>query len=98
MSAGLASPLPVVDDGSAPSITVRVRLFASYREAAGTSRLELQLPSSSRVGDLLDLLAERIPAVKAARGMTALNQEYVGPEAELHDGDEVAFIPPVSGG
>jgi MoaE-MoaD fusion protein len=77
---------------------LRVRLFASYREAAGTGRLEVPLPAGSRVGALLELLAERVPAVKTARGMIAVNQVYVGPEFELHDGDEVAFIPPVSGG
>ena len=81
-----------------PQICLRVRLFASYREAAGTARLEVPLPSGSRVGELLEVLAERVPAVKTARGMIAVNQVYVGPEFELHDGDEVAFIPPVSGG
>jgi len=82
----------------AQQICVRVRLFASYREAAGTARLEAPLPSGARVGDLLELLAERIPALKTARGMIAVNQTYVGSDVELHEGDEVAFIPPVSGG
>ena len=77
---------------------MRVRLFASYREAAGTSRLELSVPDSSRVGDLLALLGERVPALTAAKGMIAVNQEYVKADHVLHDGDEVAFIPPVSGG
>jgi MoaE-MoaD fusion protein len=75
-----------------------VRLFALYREAAGTARLDVAVPSGARVGDLLELLAERIPGLKAARGMIAVNQTYVGHDVELHEGDEVAFIPPVSGG
>ncbi|HYW89298.1 MAG TPA: molybdopterin converting factor subunit 1 [Chloroflexota bacterium] len=79
-------------------IDVRVRLFASYREAAGTARLDMTVPSGARVGDLLELLAQRIPALLAARGMIAVNQTYVGSDVELHEGDEVAFIPPVSGG
>ena len=82
----------------AQQISVHVRLFASYREAAGTARLETPLPTGSRVGELLELLAQRIPVLKAAKGMIAVNQTYVGTDVELHDGDEVAFIPPVSGG
>jgi MoaE-MoaD fusion protein len=77
---------------------VRVRLFASYREAAGTARLEAPLRSGATVNELTELLAVKIPALKTARGMVAVNQTYVGPDFELHDGDEAAFIPPVSGG
>jgi len=58
----------------------------------------MTVPSGARVGDLLELLAQRIPALLAARGMIAVNQTYVGSDVELHEGDEVAFIPPVSGG
>jgi molybdopterin converting factor small subunit len=50
------------------------------------------------VSDLIDLLAERLPALRAAPGMVAVNHTYVGPDFTLHDGDEAAFIPPVSGG
>jgi molybdopterin converting factor subunit 1 len=82
----------------AQQISIRARLFASYREAAGTARLDLSIPAGARVADLLDLLAERVPALKTAKGMIAVNQTYVGPDVELHEGDEVAFIPPVSGG
>jgi molybdopterin converting factor subunit 1 len=77
---------------------VRVRLFASYREAAGTNRLEAPLPQGARVSDLIELLAVNLPALKQAPGMVAVNHTYVQPDFELHDGDEAAFIPPVSGG
>jgi MoaE-MoaD fusion protein len=77
---------------------VRVRLFAAYREAAGARELEIPLASSSTVADLTNVLAARIPSLLTARGLVALNHTYVGPDAELHEGDEVAFIPPVSGG
>jgi molybdopterin synthase catalytic subunit len=83
---------------AATRITVHVRLFASYREAAGTNRLDTSLPASATVADLLDVLTPRIPALTRAKGMIALNQEYVTPTASLRDGDEVALIPPVSGG
>jgi MoaE-MoaD fusion protein len=77
---------------------IRVRLFASYREAAGTAKLEAPLPVGARVSDLVELLAVRVPALKTAPGMVAVNHSYVGPDFTLHDGDEAAFIPPVSGG
>ena len=83
---------------SEPRICVRVRLFASYREAAGTARLEVPLPDGARVSDLVDVVAVRLPALRQAPGMVAVNHTYVGPDFRLHDGDEAAFIPPVSGG
>ena len=77
---------------------MRVRLFATYREAAGTARLETPLPAGARVSDLVDVLAVRLPALRTAPGLIAVNHTYVGPDFTLHDGDEAAFIPPVSGG
>jgi sulfur-carrier protein len=79
-------------------ICVHVRLFASYREASGTNRLETPLPPGARVQDLLDILAAQLPALSRARGLVAVNQAYVAADTVLHDGDEVALIPPVSGG
>ena len=79
-------------------IRIQVRLFASYREAAGTNKLELPLDTGARVADLTRLLAPRVPSLLTARGLVAVNHEYVTPEYVLRDGDEVAFIPPVSGG
>jgi molybdopterin converting factor subunit 1 len=83
---------------SQPQICVRVRLFASYREAAGTSRLETALPAGARVSDLIAALAKEVPSLLATRGMVAVNHSYVGSDTLLSDGDEVALIPPVSGG
>jgi molybdopterin converting factor subunit 1 len=88
----------VAEAVSGTQICVRVRLFASYREAAGTNRLEAPLPAGARVSELIELLAVRLPALKTARGMVAVNHAYVTPDVKLHDGDEVALIPPVSGG
>ena len=42
---------------------IKVRLFASYREAAGTARLEAPLPAGARVSDLLEMLAINLPAL-----------------------------------
>jgi len=77
---------------------VNVRLFASYREAAGTSRLATPLPRGARVADLVELLSVRLPGLKKAPGMVAVNHTYVNADFSLTDGDEVALIPPVSGG
>lgn len=77
---------------------VRVRLFASYREAAGTGLLELDLPAQSRVLDVLTVLEQRFPSLSASQGLVALNQDYVARDAVIQAGDEVALIPPVSGG
>jgi molybdopterin converting factor subunit 1 len=74
---------------------VRVRLFAALRERAGASELELELPEGAVVGDALRRmsdLTEGLPVVMA------VNQEYADDRMELHGGDEVALIPPVSGG
>ena len=74
---------------------VRVRLFAGLRERAGADELELELPEGALVGDALErmrALTEGVPVVMA------VNREYADPESPLHGGDEVALIPPVSGG
>jgi MoaE-MoaD fusion protein len=74
---------------------VRVRLFAALRERAGAAEVELELPEGARVRDALarfGAIADGVPMVMA------VNQEYAGPEAELRPGDELALIPPVSGG
>ncbi len=81
-----------------PEIRVRVRLFATYREAARTGQLDAPLPAGARVRDLLASLHGRIPTLAAAPGLVAVNHEYVDLDVELHDGQEVALIPPVSGG
>lgn len=86
------------ETASPPKISVQVRLFASYREAAGASRLETSLVEGARVSDLVDELAKRLPALRATRGLIAVNHEYVSGDAVLKQGDEVALIPPVSGG
>ncbi len=96
LPAAFASILQAVSPST--QICVHVRLFASYREAAGTNRMDIPLASGGRVHDLLDLLSEQLPALVRAPGLVAVNHAYVNPDTELHDGDEVALIPPVSGG
>jgi molybdopterin synthase catalytic subunit/molybdopterin converting factor small subunit len=74
---------------------VTVRLFAVLRERAGAPEIELELPDGARVSDALDrisALTEGVPVVMA------VNREYAEPSLALHPGDEMALIPPVSGG
>ena len=81
--------------GYAPPVKVRVKLFAALREQAGTRERELELAEGAGVGDVwgaLGLGAE-------PRGLVyAVNRSYVDRETPLREGDEVAVIPPVSGG
>lgn len=78
---------------------IDVRLFASYREAAGVGRFDLELPGGATVRDAVARVAERHPAVgRGPRVLMARNREYVDADALLADGDELALIPPVSGG
>jgi molybdopterin converting factor subunit 1 len=73
-------------------------LFASYRESAGTNRLDATLATGATVQQLLNALEGRVPGLNQTRGLVAVNHTYVQRDAVLHDGDEVALIPPVSGG
>lgn len=78
---------------------VLVRLFASYREAAGVGRIDLELPAGATVRDAIAELARRHPLITEGRSLViARNREYVGVDETLADGDELALIPPVSGG
>src|SRR3954467_12097850 len=74
---------------------ITVRLFAQLRERAGAGSLELDLPDGARVRDALAAvgdLAAGLPVVMA------VNREYAGEDVALAPGDELALVPPVSGG
>jgi len=85
-----------------PRISVQLRYFAIYRQKLGRSSEERLVPSGMTVGELFGaVVAERpeiqVPALRAAT-MLMVNQEYAAPDQVLSDGDEVVFVPPVSGG
>ena len=81
---------------------VTIRFFAIYREKAKVDKIEIALEESITVRDLLEIVKERIPSIKdpvmEGKGMVAVNQEVAKPDTIVNDGDEVALIPPVSGG
>ena len=74
---------------------VKVRLFAMLRERAGAGELVLDLPEGARVGDALASLGELADGLPL---VMAVNREYADDETTLAPGDELALIPPVSGG
>jgi molybdopterin synthase catalytic subunit/molybdopterin converting factor small subunit len=76
-------------------MNVTVRLFAVLRERAGRGELELDLPDGARVADALAALEHLAPGVPL---VLAVNREYATPDAPLSPGDELAVVPPVSGG
>jgi molybdopterin converting factor subunit 1 len=84
----------------AVAIAVKARLFARLRELAGLESESLELPSGSTVADVYGALRKAHPALESDRNAVraALNQEFSDWDAIVADGDEVAFIPPVSGG
>lgn len=74
---------------------VRVKLFAGLRERAGDDELLVELPDGATTDDLLDSLGELTAGVRC---VVAVNREYAGPGTPISPGDEVALVPPVSGG
>jgi molybdopterin converting factor subunit 1 len=79
---------------------VNLLYFASFRDAAGRAEETRELPEGTRVVELWRSVAGQIPLLAGYPAMppAAVNHEYVSGETELHDGDEVAFLPPVAGG
>lgn len=76
---------------------VQVLLFALFREQAGQARLQLELPEGSTVADAKTLLEAQFP-LQLTGGLAAINERLAQPSDPLEDGDELAFLPPVSGG
>jgi MoaE-MoaD fusion protein len=78
---------------------VSVRLFAGLRERAGTDRLELELPEGARVADVLAAMAGTpVGELRPRECVVAVNREYAPADTPVSSGDEVALVPPVSGG
>ena len=76
-----------------------MRLFASYREAAGVGQIPRELQPGATARDAIRAVLKEHPLVAEGRQVViARNREYVEPDAALADGDELALIPPVSGG
>ena len=79
---------------------VTIRLFARLRELAGASELQQELPDDAVAGTAWERLVRDCPALEAyTRAIScAVNEDYARLTTPLKAGDEVAFLPPVSGG
>jgi molybdopterin converting factor subunit 1 len=81
-------------------VRVTVRLFARLREIVGAPEVDRDVPEDATLGIVWDRLAAEFPALEPYRASVsgAVNADYARMQARVHDGDEVAFLPPVSGG
>jgi len=79
---------------------VTVRFFARYAELAGCESAAVAVPATATVHDVLERVRATVPGAQAlpARPLTALNLRQVRLDARVQDGDEVALLPPLSGG
>ena len=79
---------------------VRVLFFGMLKDVAGCGADTLTLRDGALLGDVLEHYEKRIPQLKDLLPSLAMsvNREYAGPEAQLHPNDEIALLPPVSGG
>lgn len=80
--------------------TITIRLFARLAQLAGTREMQLEIGEGLTAGDAYRLLAQRDGSLGGFEASLAyaVNQEYVSSDAMLKAGDELALIPPVSGG
>jgi molybdopterin converting factor subunit 1 len=79
---------------------ITVKLFALIREKAGTDTVRLEIPEGSSVTQALAVLQDQYPVLQPylTRVRLSLRMNFVDPKAILCEGDELAIIPPVSGG
>src|SRR5512143_3303356 len=82
------------------TMDIQVKLFATLKDRAGSSRISVDLPDDATVSMLLDRLAATQPklAPSIATCVVAINQEFAFGSTPIRSGDEVALFPPVSGG
>lgn len=79
--------------------TLKVKAFGITREILGTRELTLELGDQKTVSGLRKILEDKYPSMKALRSLLiAVNNEYAEDSQPLSDSDEIALIPPVSGG
>lgn len=79
---------------------VTVRFFATYRDVAGKPRIEMEIDNGASLGDLLELLYDAYPKLKkwSESIVCSVNRKYADDDKVLEPDDEIALLPPVSGG
>lgn len=78
----------------------KIQLFALLKSSLDSSSVEVDLPESSTVADLVDQLADQYPSASPLlrTSLVAVNQKFAAADQVLYPGDEIAIFPPVSGG
>lgn len=79
-------------------VRIELRYFARVRELLGRRADTRTLPAGTTIADIWTSLTQECPSLVGLTWKPSVNQEYATPETVLQDGDEVVFIPPVSGG
>ncbi|MBK6931171.1 MAG: MoaD/ThiS family protein [Saprospirales bacterium] len=80
-------------------MTIKILTFGIMRDIAGAERLEMELPNGANVAELEAALALQFPSIRRLGALfIAVNAAYANPDTVLSEHDEVALIPPVSGG
>jgi molybdopterin converting factor subunit 1 len=81
-------------------MNVRILFFGILKDLTGQTTDTLSLPSGATVRDVFTHYEQRIPSLSSVRASIAMsvNQEYASVDTTLNDGDEIALLPPVSGG
>lgn len=78
---------------------INILAFGIAKEICGGSSIQLEVPDHATAGDLKQLLAEQYPRLgELASFLLAVNEAFAAPDTPLYTSDEVAIIPPVSGG
>ena len=82
------------------AMEVHVLFFAAYRELVGLRETVMEFPDGTRLQDVLVRVIEAHPRLRPHRDsmILAVNEEFAEPETPLHPGDEIALLPPLSGG
>ena len=85
---------------SSPKITITIKLFAAYQEAYNVGELKRDFAPNISILDVLNQFISEHPELEIWRSLTrfGLNLQFVEAETLLNNGDEIVFIPPVSGG
>ena len=79
---------------------VTIKLFARFKELAGTGKTTVELPSEAKVKDALSYISANFAnlPLNPEHTILSVNQDFATPDTILNDGDELAIFPPVSGG
>jgi sulfur-carrier protein len=81
-------------------MSIRILFFASLADISGTREVNLETAGFTDIKSVFDKFAREFPLLEKYRSsvLFAVNTEFAKPGSPVHDGDEIAFFPPVSGG